>query len=122
LGALFFAKKCWLNNTSFNIRKLNNELYSIKLNLPNMKKPLLLAASLLVAATSISQTNWVDDFESYSAGDFIGAFGTGNYWSTWSGAANGAEDAQVSNAESVSGAKILFILIVKQAGGHKTSC
>lgn len=81
-----------------------------------------MAASLLVAATSISQTNWVDDFESYSAGDFIGAFGTGNYWSTWSGAANGAEDAQVSNAESVSGAKILFILIVKQAGGHKTSC
>ena len=80
-----------------------------------MKKPLLLAAGMLASATSICQINWADDFESYSAGDFIGAFGTGNGWSTWSGAANGAEDAQVSNAESVSGTNSRYF--DGQAGG-----
>jgi hypothetical protein len=50
---------------------------------------------------------YLEDFESYQVGDYIGA--SSAYWTTWSGATGGAEDGQVSDEQANSGTQSLKI-------------
>jgi len=82
-----------------------------------MKKFTLLVISL--CAGSISFGQWSENFDSYSAGDFIGVVGVANGWTTWSGSGAGtAEDVQVSNAESQSGNNSIYFEGAPGGGPH----
>lgn len=80
----------------------------------NMKKQLLLIG-LLTSAVSFGQT-FSDDFDSYTAGQYMAAQSGGN-WTTWSGAPGTAEDVMVSNADAASGANSVFFSTSASTGG-----
>lgn len=79
-----------------------------------MKKRLLVA-SLLLAATGMAQT-FSDNFDSYTAGQYLAANSGGN-WTTWSNAPGGTEDVLVSSANSVSGSNSVYFSSTAQNGG-----
>ncbi len=59
-------------------------------------------ASFAQAGKSASRANiYVDDFESYANGDFL-AVANPDWWTTWTNAPGGSEDAQITNTESSS--------------------
>lgn len=78
-------------------------------------KHTLLAASLLASATGMAQT-FSDDFDSYTAGQYMAAQ-SGGAWTTWSNAPGSAEDVMVSNANSVSGDNSIYFSSTAQTGG-----
>jgi len=70
---------------------------------------LLIIICVILASCSVdkiedvsgSQTNIYDDFDLYSAGEFLGIESNG-LWTTWSGAAGSPEDAYITNEVSYS--------------------
>jgi len=66
-----------------------------------MKKTYLLFISLIISSSIFSQNVFCDDFESYAVGSYVGT--QSSYWTTWSGATGGAEDAMVTDAYASSG-------------------
>ena len=72
-----------------------------------MKKIYLLAFALGAFAFSTqAQVELTDDFESYTMGDVSPQ---ADHWRTWSGNSGGAEDADVTDDEALSGIKSLHI-------------
>ena len=81
-----------------------------------MKKHItLLGATLCASAVAFGQTTFSDDFESYSAGDYIGA--NNPTWTTWSGTTGGAEDAQVVTNQASSGTNAIYFEATSANGG-----
>lgn len=67
-----------------------------------MKKTILFGAALLFNATVFSQV-FSDDFDGYTAGDYLVSSNPVD-WDTWSGGAGGsAEDVKISSEEAASG-------------------
>jgi hypothetical protein len=80
-----------------------------------MKKHLLLFLIFFLAGGLVAQVSWSDDFESYSDGDLIGV--VSDDWTTWSGAAGGADDTEVSSEEAFSGVNSLKLTSFQSGGG-----
>lgn len=78
-----------------------------------MKKTLLFS-SILTVGLAQAQITFQDNFDTYTAGDYIGQQ-TG--WTTWSGTTGGAEDCQVTNADAVSAPNSLYYSSVSATGG-----
>jgi hypothetical protein len=79
-----------------------------------MKKLLLTAVVGLLAQLTIAQT-FIDDFEGYNAGDYIGVESL--EWTTWSGAIGGTEDAQVVTDQAHSGNNSTYYSSTATTGG-----
>lgn len=77
-----------------------------------MKKITILLSSVLLT-TAVNAQLFSDNFDGLNVGDYIGP--TATEWTTWSGAEGGAEDAQVTAAQALSGANSIYFL--GQAGG-----
>ena len=73
-----------------------------------MRKFTLLVASGLISAMSFGQSTWSDNFDSYTAGDYLGVAGADKGWTTWSGTTGGSEDVQVTSANSQSASNSVF--------------
>ncbi|GEM_PF-977913 len=73
-----------------------------------MKKTTLLVAALFAVASTFGQS-WSDNFESYTAGDFLGVAGASAGWGTWSGTPGGSDDVLISNADAASGSNSIYI-------------
>ena len=80
-----------------------------------MKKQLLFGLSLLLSATTFSQT-FFDNFDSYTAGQKLCNQSAGA-WTTWSNAPGGPEDVNVSNADAVSPSNSLYFSSTSSTGG-----
>jgi hypothetical protein len=80
-----------------------------------MKKHLLIAAGLIIGSSLTAQVSFSDDFESYTAGDYIGVVSP--TWTTWSGATGGAEDVQVGTLQASSGANSIYFSSTAGTGG-----
>lgn len=80
-----------------------------------MKKiySLLLLSTFFIAASA--QTSFFDDFESYNAGDYIGA--QSSSWTTWSGTTGGSEDAKVVTNQAYSGINSVYFSSNSSGGG-----
>lgn len=79
-----------------------------------MKKITLLIASVLMLSNVDSQI-FSDNFDALAPGDYIGP--TSVYWSTWSGAVGGAEDAQATSTQSASPNNSIYFSSVNANGG-----
>lgn len=79
-----------------------------------MKKITLFISALFLGATAVAQT-FSDDFESYTAGTYLGPASPD--WTTWSGTEGGPEDVLVSSASSSSGANSLYFSSTAASGG-----
>jgi len=80
-----------------------------------MKKQILLLATLPLILSASAQT-FSDDFEAYTAGDFIAQ--KSNTWETWtSKTGGGADDAKVVNNKAKSGSNSLYFSSTVAAGG-----
>jgi hypothetical protein len=80
-----------------------------------MKKQILLLAALPIIFSANAQT-FSDDFETYTAGDFIAQ--KSNTWETWtSKTGGGADDAKVVNNKAKSGSNSLYFSSTVAAGG-----
>lgn len=79
-----------------------------------MKKITLFISALFLGATAVAQT-FSDDFESYTAGTYLGPASPD--WTTWSGTEGGPEDVLVSSANSSSGANSLYFSSTAASGG-----
>lgn len=80
-----------------------------------MKKLFTLLAVATFTAGAYAQPLFTDDFESYSAGDYIGV--ESDVWTTWSGAVGGAEDAQVVTNQANSGTNSVYFSSPATGGG-----
>lgn len=80
-----------------------------------MKKFLLIFLFAGVLAGVNAQNSFSDDFESYTAGAFLGVSST--KWTTWSGVKGGADDTRVSNEQAHSGTNSIKFLSTVAAGG-----
>ena len=67
-----------------------------------------------MSSIAFAQT-FSDDFESYSAGDYIAA--SSSDWETWNGQTGGNTDCQVSNAQANSGSNSLYLFQTTSGGG-----
>jgi hypothetical protein len=75
-----------------------------------MKKYYILFLLLLFAGSLSAQTNFYsNDFEGYTVGGKI-ALQSGAPWSTWSNAPGGTEDAVISNTQSHSATKSIYVV------------
>lgn len=83
-----------------------------------MKKITILLSALLCTAGVNAQifTDGFEAAEGYTVGDYVGPGPNGAYWTTWSGAEGGAEDAQVTNAQANTGSNSIYFL-ASGAGG-----
>lgn len=79
-----------------------------------MKKILTLIGAV-TAVTAVNAQTFTDDFESYTAGQYIGTVSPD--WTTWSGATGGAEDTQVSTTNPNSGTNSIYFSSVATSGG-----
>ena len=79
-----------------------------------MKKITFLLSSLLIFSGSNAQI-FSDNFDALTVGDYIGP--TSAYWSTWSGAIGGAEDAQVTNLQASSPNNSIYFSSTGANGG-----
>lgn len=79
-----------------------------------MKKNLLLVIALVFSISAISQT-FIDNFESYSPGDYLG--NESPDWTTWSGTTGGAEDVTITDNNSSSGTNALYFSSTSANGG-----
>ncbi len=66
-----------------------------------MKKIILSFFTLILFSSLSFGQSFSDDFESYSAGDWLGS--TAAQWTTWSGNTGGADDVRVSDEDASSG-------------------
>ncbi len=81
----------------------------------NMKKQILLLATWSLLLSASAQT-FSDDFETYTAGDFIAQ--KSNTWETWtSKTGGGADDAKVVNNKAKSGSNSLYFSSTVASGG-----
>jgi len=81
-----------------------------------MKKAILIGATLFFSAFTYSQI-FTDNFDSYTAGDFLISSNPTD-WDTWSGGAGGgAEDAKISDVQAASGTNSLYLQSNLPAGG-----
>ena len=78
-----------------------------------MKKITILLSALCFGFTVSAQT-FSDDFESYTAGTYLGPASPD--WTTWGGTEGGAEDVLVSNADAASGTNSLYFSGVPGGG------
>jgi hypothetical protein len=67
-----------------------------------MKKILLTLTAFAVTSASMAQTVYFEDFDSYTAGDYVATQAT--EWTTWTNSPGGAEDAFISTEQASSGA------------------
>lgn len=74
----------------------------------------LIGAALLIAQAGFSQT-FIDDFEGYAAGEYIGV--ESPEWTTWSGTVGGAEDAAVVTNNAHSGTNSTYYSSTSATGG-----
>lgn len=79
-----------------------------------MKPTLTLLAALALSISGFAQT-FSDDFESYSAGDYIAQSSTD--WDTWNGTTGGTLDCQVVDTEASSGSNSLYLFNTMPTGG-----
>ncbi len=79
-----------------------------------MKKNLLLFLAMFITCAMTAQDSFVDDFESYTIGDYLG--NASSQWTTWSGATGGAEDVQITDEAASSGSNAIK-LVGTAAGG-----
>jgi hypothetical protein len=70
--------------------------------------------SIFLASGAMAQT-FSDDFEAYSAGDYIGANSAD--WTTWSGTTGGTEDAQVVTNNANGGSNSIYFSTTVENGG-----
>lgn len=78
-----------------------------------MRKSLLILSACL--PLSLMAQTFSDDFESYTAGQYIGAVSPN--WTTWSGATGGTEDTQVTTANPHSGSNSVYFASTATGGG-----
>lgn len=79
-------------------------------------KKLYLLALLLFSYGAVNSQIFSDNFDSYNVGDYLGVVG-GASWTTWSGATGGAEDVQISNAQSSSPSNSIYFSSTSSGGG-----
>lgn len=79
-----------------------------------MKKILLFSALMTMIFSSQAQT-FIDDFESYSPGDYLGS--SSPSWTTWSGTTGGAEDVTITDNNASSGSNALYFSSTAANGG-----
>lgn len=84
-----------------------------------MKKITLIVASILATLGANAQilTDGFESSEGYAVGDYIGPGPNGSYWTTWSGAEGGAEDAQVTSAQANTGTNSVYFSSNAANGG-----
>src|SRR4051812_28481809 len=82
-----------------------------------MKKLYTLVGAALFSSALLAQASFSDDFEGYSAGNYIGAVSPN--WTTWDGITGGTEDTQVNNTmnNTASGSKSVYYSSSLAAGG-----
>ena len=80
-----------------------------------MKNIYLFLIFIIICANTSAQTVFSDDFESYAVGSYVGTQST--YWTTWSGATGGAEDAMVSDTYASSGSNSIAFSSTGAQGG-----
>lgn len=80
-----------------------------------MKKSLLFLSALVVSTGLWAQPDFMDDFESYTAGEPLGPQSA--VWTTWSNADGGAEDADVVDDNAASGSQSVYFLAANSQGG-----
>lgn len=78
-------------------------------------KKITLSGLMFIALASQAQT-FSDNFDSYTAGQYLGPQSSGN-WTTWSNAPGTAEDVYVSNANSASAPNSLYFSTAVENGG-----
>ena len=76
----------------------------------------LLAFLTIGISTAVSAQTFTDNFESYTAGSYLGPQSAGA-WTTWSNAPGTAEDVLVSSADAFSGTKSLYFSSTSASGG-----
>ena len=82
----------------------------------NMKKKLLLGTVLGMAICgNVHAQSMSEDFEGWSVGSYMGTNSAG--WTTWSGSTGGAEDVQVTSAQSSNGTKSIYFSSTLADGG-----
>ncbi len=79
-----------------------------------MNKKLLVAISM-VAAGAVNAQTFSDDFESYTAGQYLGPQSPD--WTTWSNAEGTTEDTYVSSANASSGNNSIYFSSTTSTGG-----
>jgi len=79
-----------------------------------MKKITFLLSSLLMISAANAQI-FSDNFDALNSGDYIGPSSV--YWSTWSGATGGAEDAQATTAQASSAPNSVYFSSTAANGG-----
>ncbi len=84
-----------------------------------MKKSTLLVAGVLCSLGLHAQifTDGFEAAEGYSVNDYIGPGPNTTYWTTWSGAEGGAEDAQVTDAQANTGSNSIHFSSTAATGG-----
>lgn len=80
-----------------------------------MKQILSLFALAGVACTSFGQASFSDDFEGYTAGDFLSE--NSATWTTWSGNSGGADDVRVVDDNAHSGSNAIYFEATGANGG-----
>lgn len=81
-----------------------------------MKKRYYLCALVSLAlAGNVQAQSMSENFDSWTAGSYMGVNSAG--WSTWSGTTGGAEDVQVTSANSLSGANSIYFMSTNPNGG-----
>jgi hypothetical protein len=79
-----------------------------------MKQVILFVSALIVSSTVYSQI-FTDNFDSYTAGDFL--VNSNPEWDTWTGGGGGAEDVQISSAQSSSAPHSIYFKATTAQGG-----
>lgn len=79
-----------------------------------MNKITILLSTVLVAS-SVNAQYFTDDFESYTAGTYLGP--ASSEFTTWSGSEGGAEDVMISDAQANSGTNSIYFSSTASSGG-----
>jgi len=79
-----------------------------------MKKLLLSTMAVCCCLFTYGQSSFVDDFEGYTTGDYIGS--NSEEWTTWSGTTGTNEDAQTTTEQAASGDHSIKFVGVGQGG------
>ncbi len=80
-----------------------------------MKTIFLTLLALITCMCMNAQNNFSDDLESYTLGGTLASQST--HWTTWSGAAGGADDIAISNTDAHSGTQSIFFTSTTSTGG-----
>ncbi len=79
-----------------------------------MKRTLLLGLSMLFMASLAIGQSFADDFDSYTAGDYLAA--SNSEWTTWGGTTGTSEDVQISDEKAFSGSNSIKFVAVGSGG------